>query len=125
MSELVSELRGIYEELQSFSGSLNTPDILRPLDALEKSATEVGKAWGHSWLGYQSRVYYAGLEPPPPGANFSSEWGFQELFTMGTQGDWVQFPEDAVEAEIRKRAKNPDTTKAQGAAEKGRKFLEE
>jgi predicted nucleotide-binding protein with TIR-like domain len=125
MSEAVSELKGIHEELQSLAESLNKPEIVTPLDALEKSATEVGKAWGHSWLGYQSRVFYRGLKPPPPGANFSSEWGFKELYTMGTRGDWVQFPEDAVETEIKKLAGNPDTTKAQGAADKGRSFVEQ
>lgn len=125
MSEVVTELKGIYEELQSSAESFNDPEIAKPLDALEKSGTEVGKAWGHSWLGYQSRVYYEGLKPPPPGANFSSEWGFQELFNMGTRGDWVQFPEDAVETAIKKRAGNPDTTKAQEAADKGRRFFEQ
>src|SRR5579862_5139851 len=99
MSELVSELQDIFEELQSFIENLSKPEIVKPLEALEKCATEFGKAWGHSWLGYQSRVYYEGLEPPPPGANFSSEWGFQPLYAMGTRGDWVQYPEDVVERE--------------------------
>src|SRR5258708_30105419 len=125
MSELISELQSILEELQSIGENFNKPEIAKPLDALEKTATEVGKAWGHSWLGYQSRVYYEGLEPPPPGANFSSEWGFQELYTMGTRGNWVQFPEDAIEREIRKRAGNPDTTKAKEVAEKSRTFFEQ
>jgi hypothetical protein len=125
MSELVSELQAIYEELQSFAESLNKPEISKPLDALEKSATEAGKAWGHSWLGYQSCVYYEGLKPPPPGANFSSEWGFEELFNHGTQGDWQQFPEDVVETAIKKRAGNPDTSKAQEAADKSRKSFEQ
>ena len=125
MSELVSELQDIYEQLQSCADNLNKPEIRKPLDALEKSATEVGKAWGHSWLGYQSRVYYRDLQPPPPGANFSSEWGFQELFTMGTRGDWMQFPEDAVETAIKKRAGNPDISKAQQASDECRRVLEE
>lgn len=125
MSELVSELRSICEQLQSFAENFSKPEIMKPLDALENSATEVGKSWGHSWLGYQSRVYYNGLRPPPPGANFSSEWGFQELYTMGTRGDWVQFPEDAVETAIKKLAGNPDTTKAQAAADEGRRFFEQ
>ncbi len=125
MSELVSELETIHGELEEFAKTFDKPEITKPLNALEKSALEVGKAWGHSWLGYQSHVYYRGLEPPPPGANFSSEWGFEELYTMGTRGDWVQFPEDAVENEIKKRAGNPDIAKAQEAAEKGRKFVEQ
>jgi hypothetical protein len=125
MSELVTELKSIHEGLQSLAGSLNSPAILKPLDALEKSATEVGKAWGHSWLGYQSRVYYEQLKPPPPGAHFSSEWGFKRLRTMGTTGSWMQYPEGAVEAEIKRRAGDPETTKAGEEAEKGRKFLEQ
>jgi hypothetical protein len=92
MSELISELKSIYEGLQSFAESLNKPEISKPLDAVEQSAIAVGKAWGHSWLGYQSHVYYQELEPPPPGANFSSEWGFEELYGVGTQGAWAQFP---------------------------------
>src|ERR1017187_2042505 len=123
MSELVQELKGIYEELQSLAGSFNSPAIVKALDALEKSATEVGKAWGHSWLGYQSRVYYDGLRAPPPGAHFSSEWGFKELYTQGTSGNWVEFPEGAVEAEIARLAGNPDISKAEAAAEEGREFI--
>jgi hypothetical protein len=125
MSELVSELQGVYDELQSCAQRLGKPEIARPLDSLEQSATEVGKAWGHSWLGYQSRVYYEGLEPPPPGAHFSSEWGFKQLNTMGTRGSWMQFPEDAVETEIERRAGNPDITKAQNAADNARTLLEQ
>jgi predicted nucleotide-binding protein len=125
MSELVSELQSIYEQLQCLAESLSNPEITKPLDALENSATEVGKAWGHSWLGYQSRVYYRELKPPPPGANFSSEWGFQELYTMGTRGQWEQFPEGAVEVAIKKRAGNPDTAKPQEAADKARKLFEQ
>ena len=124
MSELVSELQAIYEELQLFAESFDKPEISGSLDALEKSATEVGKSWGRSWVGYQSRVYYRGLKPPPAGAVFSSAYGFRELFTMGTRGDWVQFPEDAVEKEIRKRAGDPDINKAEEAAGEGRKLFE-
>jgi hypothetical protein len=125
MSELVSELRAIFEELQSTAQRLENPILLKPVDALEKSANEVGKAWGHSWLGYQSRVYYAGLQPPPAGAHFSSEWGFKELYTMGTSGDWQEFPEDVVEAEIRHRAGDPDPSKAQAESDRVRKLFQQ
>jgi|HubBroStandDraft_6_1064221.scaffolds.fasta_scaffold126772_1 predicted nucleotide-binding protein len=124
MSELVSELQQIFGELQTHAENLKDPEIAAPLDALEKSATEVEKAWGHSWFGYQSRVYYEGLKPPPPGANFSSEWGFTQLYTMGTRGKWEQFPDGAVEKEIRRLAGNPKTSKAEKAFEKSSKFLE-
>ena len=124
MKELISELQNIYEELLSMAGSLRKPDILRSLDALEKSAAEAGNAWSRSWLGYQSRVYYQGLATPPSGATFSSEWGLKRLRTMGTRGPWAEFREGVVEAEIRKRAGNPDMTEAQEAADKSRRIFE-
>ena len=98
MSELASELRTIFEELQSAVHRVDDLILFKPVDALEKSAKEVEKAWGHSWVGYQSRVYYEGLQPPPPGAHFSSELGFRQMYTMGTRGDWREFPDGAVEA---------------------------
>jgi Predicted nucleotide-binding protein containing TIR-like domain len=124
MSELVNELQAIYEEMQSVAQTFDKPDFLKPLGALEDSANEAGKAWGHSWLGYQSRVYYAELQPPPPGAHFSTEWGLKELYTMGTRGRWVEFAEDIVETEIRRRAGNPDISKAQKVCEKAMQTLQ-
>lgn len=126
MSELVAELKSICEEFKSIAESFDSPAIVTPLDALEKSATEAGKSWGHSWLGYQSRVYYQGLESPPPGARFSSEWGFQQLRTIPTtRGHWMEFQEGAVETEIKKRAGNPDTSQAEETAVKARTILEQ
>jgi hypothetical protein len=124
MSELANELKVLSEELQLFLANNRTPDIVAPLEALEKSAAEAGKAWSRSWLGYQSRIYYAGLEPPPPGAHFSSEWGLKPLYTMGTRGNWQEFPEGVVEAEIRRRAGDPDFSEAQKLADKGEKLFE-
>jgi predicted nucleotide-binding protein len=112
MSDLTAELRTSREELLAKCKVLENPETLKQLESLETCANEVGKAWGHSWLGYQSRVYYASLQPPPPGAHFSSEWGFQELYTMGTRGDWQEFPVGVVEAEIRRRAGNLDLSEA-------------
>lgn len=124
MGELGNELKVLSEELQSFLASTKTPDIVAPLEALEKSAAQAGKAWSHSWLGCQSRVYYAGLEPPPPGAHFSSEWGFKELYPTGTSGNWQEFRDGVVEAEIRRRAGNPDLTEAEKLADKGQKIFD-
>jgi hypothetical protein len=125
MIELVSELRAIYEELQSLVQNLGRPEILKPLAALEGSVNEAGKAWGHSWLGYQSCVYYEGLAPPPPGAHFSSEWGFDAPSTIGTRGNWREFPEDTVKGEIKRRAGNPDLSEAREAAAKAHEFFQQ
>lgn len=124
MSELASELRAIHEELQSVASSLDKPEFLTPLAALEESASEIGKAWSHSWLGYQARVYYAGLQPPPSGAHFSSEWGMKELYTQGTRGDWREFPEGVIEAEIRNQAGDPDLSSAREVSGRARDLFQ-
>src|SRR5579872_6041671 len=100
MSELTAELKGIHQELETFVDSYDASIGATSVNALEEAANAAGKAWSQSWLGYQSRVYYRNLQPPPPGAHFSSEWGFKQLHSIPTTtGDWVEFPEDAVEAE--------------------------
>ena len=45
MSELTSELRVIFEELESAARRLEDSTLLKPVDALDKSANEVAKAW--------------------------------------------------------------------------------
>jgi hypothetical protein len=125
MSDLSAELRTIYEELASMTQVFDNPEILKPLELLEDSANEIGKTWGHSWFGYQSRVYYAGLEPPPPGAHFSSEWGLEYATGMGSTGEWEEFSSDLVEARIRKRAGDPDLSQAFEASNKVRLLFEQ
>jgi hypothetical protein len=125
MSNLVAELRTIHDELMSASRAFDRPEVLKPLEALEDSVNEIAKAWGNSWFGYQSRVYYAGLKPPPPGAHFSSEWGFQGSFGMGSRGDWQEFPADVVQAEIRRRAGDPDLSQALEATNESRRIFEQ
>lgn len=76
-------------------------------------------------LGYQSRAYYHGLEPPPPGARFSSEWGFERVFSEGTRGEWVEYPIGEVEEEIKKRAGQPDIGTAEAMAHTARLLIEQ
>jgi predicted nucleotide-binding protein len=77
-------------------------DFIKNLDSVKEAAEVVGAAWSGSWLGYQSRVYYAGFQTPPPGAHFSREWGLSEY---GTSGDWREFDFQSVTESIRARAK--------------------
>ncbi len=125
MNEFISELKVIFEQLQGAALLLEDPVLAKPVDALRESANQIGKAWSQSWLGYQSRVYYAGLKPPPPGAHFSSEWGFKDLYTMGTSGDWQEFSEDDVETAIRQRAGYPDISKAQAESTRVREVFQQ
>lgn len=122
MGKLTVELRAIYDELIAKSQVLQNSELLKPLEALETCANTVGKAWGHSWIGYQSRVYYEGLKPPPPGEHFSSEWGFE--FSGDTFGGWREFPQDFIETEIRQRAGNPDLSKIRETSDQARVLFE-
>jgi hypothetical protein len=123
MSELTAELRTVHEELLSTVQTFENPDIAKPLNSLEESANEVGRAWSGSWFGYQARVYYDRLKPPPPGAHFSSEWGLRQSYSMGTRGDWEEFAGGVVEAEISRRAGNPDTSKARALSDNARRLF--
>lgn len=126
MGRFVVELRDIYKELQSFADGTEAADITKPLAALEKSANTVGKAWSHSWLGYQSKVYYQNLNPPPPGAHFSSEWGFIDgVGGLCTYGDWKEYDADAVKNEIAQKAGSPDLGSAKESAKRGMKLFDE
>jgi predicted nucleotide-binding protein len=115
-----------YEELFEIAKKLNRAfsdaelaDVTSPLDALEDAANQVKRSFSGSWLGYHSRVYYSGLVPAPPGANFSQEWGTKELFgDLGSIGDWREFDPEEVKAQIRRIAGNPNLKTAHDAAEK-------
>lgn len=54
-------------------------------------ASEVGKAWCGSYLGYQSCVYFHDLQPKPAGAHFDMQWGLMDRFSNSSSGDWEEF----------------------------------
>lgn len=66
---------------------------------IEKCAHEVGRAWCGSWLGYQSRIYYAGLMPPPPDAHFDRIWGSSSR-SSETRGEWALYNADSLRFDI-------------------------
>lgn len=126
MSGLISELRAIHTHLLTVIAELNERSLISPLERMEKAADEVGKAWSGSWLGYQSRVYYQELKPPPPGDHFSSEWGFsQSVFASARRTGWKEYPEESVKTAIRKMAGDPSLDDAAAAAERGRVAFEQ
>src|SRR5215813_4227196 len=73
------ELFGLAKQLEAAADKGNAQDIEPPLKALQDAAHQVRRAFSGSWLGYHSRVYYEGFAPPPPGANFSQEWGLKDM----------------------------------------------
>lgn len=82
------------------------------LDKLQEASENIGKSWSGSWLGYHSKVYYKDLQPAPPGARFSKEWGLMHTIAIeDTIGDWVEHDFDTVVDRIYQTADNPDLKK--------------
>jgi predicted nucleotide-binding protein len=96
------------------------------LEALKSAAETVGRAWSGSWMGYQSRVYYRGLKSPPPGAHFSSEWGFmeREWIDGATTGDWEEMSADDIKGRIRRLAGDPDLETARAWGRQARESFD-
>lgn len=124
MNHLIDELTAAHTSLAQAAQASADPADSKFLAALEDAASQVGRSWSGSWLGYHSRVYYKGLRPPPPGAHFCVEWGFLSAISSGTHGDWVEYEYDAVVAEIYRRAGNPDLSHARELAEQADAALE-
>jgi predicted nucleotide-binding protein len=124
MSSAAQQLTELAEELKAFVRSSEEPVIERLLVELEEAATTIGKAWSGSLQGYQAYVYYNGLIPPPPGHNFSIEWGLDSAYGHGTHGDWREYDPDEVRHMIREKAGNPDLEPAAQIANRGRELFE-
>jgi hypothetical protein len=114
----VDELLTVAKRLTTAAEDADAEGIASPLTALDDAAKKVGRAFSGSWLGYHSRVYYAGLQVPPPGANFSQEWGFQgdSFIGLGSRGDWREFDADEVKAVIYRLAGSPELEPARLSA---------
>jgi predicted nucleotide-binding protein len=125
MDNMVEELEDIYDQLQSFVEKSNKNRAIRSLEKLESIASEIGKSWSGSWIGYQSRVYYKDFVAPPAGAHFSSEWGFYENVMRDTQGAWTEYQFDYVQEYIKNKAGNPDTKQASDITKWGRELFRE
>lgn len=104
MYEVISKLRGIASSLDPFT-HWNDPSI----EKLKAIAKEVDKSWSQSWLGYHSNVYYEDLQPPPPGAHFSKEWGLDhDNMIRYTTGEWIEFNRDQITQHLLDLVGNPD-----------------
>lgn len=102
-------VRGLQDEVSKLGSTLRSaavdgeePSLKHDLSEVEKVCDELKHSASGSWLGYHAFVYYESLTPAPAGANFSQEWGLEDLsYTrMGSVGDWRQFDARAVEQHI-------------------------
>jgi len=126
MTSDIAELLVVADRLGGLAREAEAENVAGPLHLIESAAEMVGKAWSGSWLGYQACVYYRDLEPPPPGAHFSSEWGFFDTVgPFGTSGDWHEYASEYVKKAVCDRSGNPDLTPAEDLAERCRLAFEE
>lgn len=113
MTETHEEFLKIATLLDAIDEEGCSREIGGQLEAIKQAATEVGKAFCDSWLGYHACVYYGTLGPVPAGAQFSPEWGLKETFAIDdTRGDWRQFAPEDIKRHIVQLAKGADITAA-------------
>jgi pyrimidine deaminase RibD-like protein len=95
------------------AGESFAPQLPR-LDKAWRAAERVGKAWSGGWLGYQSRVYKAGLTPVKPGEFFNTTYGMD--LPSESIGRWQEYEFDVLFKLILKRAGNVDLESSQRIA---------
>jgi predicted nucleotide-binding protein len=118
MSSLKTALLALAEALDQFRAAHSDEASTQQLARLREAAASAGEAASGSWWGYHSRVYYEGLEPVPPGARFSVEWGLMPTaFVRETKGAWVEYAFRDVMDEIYRRADNPELNSARQHAD--------
>ncbi|MFN3243685.1 MAG: hypothetical protein ACE37K_19420 [Planctomycetota bacterium] len=123
MEESAAELESIAETLQQLVDRCESSEGWKMLDAVEESASDVGRSWSGSWLGYHSCVYYRDLQPPHAGHHFSSEWGLQDTMIQYTIGPWQEYKPEDVEQAVFTKAGNPKLDDAREMADAhGRAF---
>jgi len=114
---VADDLFKIADSMEAKAKTLKDNGFKKPLQSLIDAAEIVGRSWSGSWFGYHSRVYYAGLADPPPGARFSQEWGMMDTFGIqDTVGDWREYRFDDVIDAISQQAGNPDSTQQENTA---------
>lgn len=125
VATLIDDLGSTAAAMRNAASNGTDDEVEQPLSRLEDAAAQAGKAWSGSSLGYHACVYYRDFEAPPPGAHFSSEWGFHGML-QGTTGDWEEYQPDDVINVIRGWAENPDLADIEAKSEDARKnFVEQ
>ena len=121
---LSDQLRAEADQLTTCAATERSEQIEVPLRQLLDAAREIGAAWSRSSLGYHSRVYYKDFQQPPPGANFSIEWGFFPAIAGRTTGEWVEYRHEDVLRLINDRAGNPDLATARDGSNEAKEVFD-
>jgi hypothetical protein len=101
----VGDLSQIADAAAQLLTCIRDKALQKPLDALRRSAQNAARAWSGSNLGYHATVYYADLQPKPPTAQFSAEWGLEDRWPVHSPDPyWSIMDSQAVIDEIVSRA---------------------
>ncbi len=110
------ELFAIADRLAAAASSAEFSAAKDSLSKLEVVSQEAGLAFSGSWLGYHANVYYADLQPPPPGAHFSQEWGLEGGDFSPASGDWEENDPKELNSRLRAKADDPDLSSVEAAS---------
>ncbi len=111
------ELFAIADRLAAAASSAEFSAAKDSLNKLEVVSQEAGRAFSGSWLGYHANVYYADLQPPPPGAHFSQEWGLEGGdFSPATSSGWQEYDPEKLYTRLRAKADDPDLSSVEAAS---------
>jgi predicted nucleotide-binding protein len=124
MSELSEKLATQASNLERVFSNATSSKLSAQIEKLRDVANQVGRAWSRSWIGYQSLVYYRDFAPPPPGAHFSSEWGFEETFSAETTGDWVECTFEGVRGAILSSSGVPSSKQMEESAKEATELFQ-
>jgi len=87
-------------------------DMQRPLATIRDVAQNAERSWSGSNIGYHSTVYFANLDPAPPEAQFTPEWGLLDRWpTHQPHRGWCLMDHAAVHNILLGRAGTPDLKK--------------
>lgn len=112
MPTLIEDLERIEQGLMAIYKKWEKPDVDAALNRVKEAVEQAHKSFSGSWLGYHSRVYYENLEPPPPGAHFSSEWGLMDRHIIrDTRGEWREFDGDQILKILQNEAGSPSLSR--------------
>jgi predicted nucleotide-binding protein len=78
-------IQELFELGKAVSEALNRardPTLIDSLHALEQVCETAKRAWSGSNMGYHAKIYYDGLVPAPPGAEFNPEWGLLDSWPV-------------------------------------------
>ncbi|MEH2256850.1 TIR domain-containing protein [Nostoc sp.] len=96
----MDDFRNSLERIKSICSEIvaqfESSDVTESVKAFQEAVKQAAKSWSGSWLGYHSRVYYNQLQPVPPGARFSQEWGLENKLYNDTKGEWCEYSFDDV-----------------------------